>query len=326
MYDIITIGSATIDVFVNTEDGLFRPCKGCKGHVKVPFGSKILIEKLNFFTGGGGTNTAVGFARLGFKTAWIGKLGDDQTGNTVVAELKKERVDARLAAVAKGKTSGYSIILDAKGHDRTILAHKGCNDEIRLSDIRFGKIKTGWIYCSSQMGESLATLSKIALNSRKKGIFIAFNPSAYMIKHKKATVKNILKSTTALIFNKEEAGMLLGDAPIRKTIERIHKMGPKYAVVTDGKNGAWGSDGKTAWFCKAPNVPVVEATGAGDSFATGFTAGIMKGMRVDEAMKIGMVESASVIQYIGAKNILLTWKQAINKARALPKNICAPLR
>jgi len=326
MYDVITVGSATIDVFVDTEDGLFRPCKRCKGHVNVPFGSKILIEKLKFFTGGGGTNTAVGFARLGLKTAWIGKLGDDQTGKTVLAELKKERVDTRLAAVAKGKTSGYSIILDAKGHDRTILAHKGCNDELSPSDVSLGKIKTNWIYCSSQMGRSLSTLTRIIRYSKKKGIFIAFNPSTYMITEERAAVARILKMTETLIFNKEEAGLLVGDAPIRKMIERIHKMGPKYVVVTDGKNGAWGSDGNEVWFCKAPGVPVVEATGAGDSFATGFVAGIMKGMPVDEAMKIGMVESASVIQYIGAKNILLTWKQAINKSRGLPKKICAPIR
>lgn len=326
MYNIITIGSATIDVFVDTEDGLFRPCKGCKGHVKVPFGSKILIKKLNFFTGGGGTNTAVGFARLGLKTAWIGKLGSDQTGKIVLAELKREGVDTSLATVAAGKTSGYSIILDAKGHDRTILAHKGCNDDLMQSDINLNDIKTEWIYCSSQMGASLSTLIKIVSHSKKMGASIAFNPSTYMIKNEKTAVRQILKSTTALIFNKEEAGILAGKSPIRKTIERIHRMGPKYIVVTDGKNGAWGSDGTTVWFCKAPNVPVVEATGAGDSFAAGFTAGIMNGRSIDEAMKIGMAESASVIQHLGAKNILLTWKQAARAIRSLPKNICAPLK
>ena len=270
----------------------------------------------------GGTNTAVGFARLGLKTAWIGKLGDDQTGKTVLAELKKERVNTRLATVSVGKTSGYSIILDAKGHDRTILAHKGCNDELLPSDVRLSKIKTRWVYCSSQMGRSLSTLIRIVNHAKREGISVAFNPSTYMIKNKRSTVRSLLRSTTALIFNKEEACLLVGEAPIRKTIERIHKMGPKYVVVTDGKNGAWGSYGRDVWFCKAPNVKAVEATGAGDSFATGFVAGIMKGMEVDEAMKIGMVESASVIQHLGAKNILLTWKQAINKASGLPKIIC----
>lgn len=324
MYDVITVGSATIDVFVDTQDSLFRPCKKCKEHVNVPFGSKILVKNLNFYTGGGGTNTAVGFSRLGFKTAWIGKLGDDETGKTVLGELKKEHVDTSLATVAKGKTSGYSIILDAKGHDRTILAHKGCNDILLPPDLNLRKARAKWFYCSSQMGNSVRTLLRIIDHAHKTGAKIAFNPSIYMITDERKAVRKILQKATVLIFNKEEAEALAGDHLIEETIKRIHKMGPKYAIVTDGKRGAWGSDGQSIWKCRAANARPVEATGAGDSFATGFTSGIMRGLAVPDAMKIGMVESASVIRHFGAKNILLTWKQARANAGRLHSKICVP--
>lgn len=322
MFDIITIGSATIDVFVDTGKGLFRPCKRCPEHVNVPFGSKILVKSLNFFTGGGGTNTAVGFTRLGFKTAWIGKIGDDPTGNVVLEELRKEGVDASIAKVEKGCASGYSIILDAKGHDRTILTHKGCNDLLLPGDVDFKRINSRWIYSSSLLGRSLKTLKDIISKAKKKGIKIAFNPSTYMITNEKKTVRAILKNTDILVFNKEEAGLLVGDDDVGIMAKKVHGIGPLIVVITDGKDGAYASDGKTIWFCKAPQVHVVESTGAGDAFATGFVAGQMKGLSIPESMKVGMVESASIIQHFGAKNILMTWMQAKKQARHLTKGIC----
>ena len=78
MFNIITFGSAVVDVFVNTE----LPEK--QKHIAYPIGSKILIKDLKFDIGGGGTNTAVAFSRLGLKTGYIGKLGDDEQGQDII--------------------------------------------------------------------------------------------------------------------------------------------------------------------------------------------------------------------------------------------------
>ena len=322
MFDIITIGSGTLDVFISTGARMFRPCQSCPDHVKVPFGSKLLVDRISFFTGGGGTNTAVGFSRLGFRTAWIGKIGDDTTGETILLELTHEKVDTSFVAIAKGKTSGYSLILDAKGHDRTVLAYKGCNDLLRPTEVLAKPLQSPWIYCSSQLGGSLKTILTIVEKARRKGTKIAFNPSSYMITLEKKVVKKILFSTHILIFNSEEAEMLVGRAGIKQTMKRIHDLGPRFAVVTDGAHGAHGSDGSRIWHCKAPPVHVVESTGAGDSFATGCVAGLMKEWTLPEAMKIGMAESASVIQHMGAKHILLTWKQALKAVRQTSRGAC----
>lgn len=309
MFDVITIGSATIDVFVHT-DGLFRPCKKCPGHVKVPFGSKILIKDLNFFTGGGATNAAVGFSRLGFRTAWIGKLGDDETGAIVLKEMKKEKVDTSFVKILPGGKSGYSIILDASGHDRTILTHKGCNDLLENRDVALNKVKAKLLYASTMLGDSLKTLEKVVNAAKSNKTKIAFNPSCYMIENYRKDVVTIVKKTDILVFNTEEAGLLVGNSGIVETIRKIHALGPGIVVVTDGSRGAFASDGNEVWHCKAPKAKVVEATGAGDSFATGFCAGVLKGLPVGEAMKLGMAEAGSVISHLGAKNILMTWKQA----------------
>ena len=320
MFDVITVGSATLDAFADTGKGMFRPCPECPSHVKVPFGSKILLSGLQFCTGGGGTNTAVGFSRLGFQTGWIGKLGNDATAQSVLKELKQEGVDTSLCAIDRGKASGYSIILDAKGHDRTVLAFKGSNDDLKPSDLDFSKIQSQWLYCSSQLGRSARTLLRIVTHAQRQKSRIAFNPSTYMITSERSTVTQLLHHTHVLIFNAEEAQLLVGRASIEKTMKRIHQRGPSMVVITNGKHGAHASDGKQLWHCKALSVPVKESTGAGDAFATGFIAGLIKGKPITDAMKMGMTESASVIQHIGAKNILMTDSQIQRYLPKIPQN------
>ena len=94
MFDVITVGSATVDVFAETSSELvkFVTAQGEKDFIAYPSGSKILISSLNFLVGGGGTNTAVSFARQGFKTAFLGKLGNDEPSYQVLHLLERENI------------------------------------------------------------------------------------------------------------------------------------------------------------------------------------------------------------------------------------------
>src|SRR3989344_1059516 len=120
MYDVITVGSATLDVFAKTKFSELIKIMDSKGETDLlayPTGSKILIEELEFTTGGGGTNAAVALSRLGHKTAWLGKLGKDENSDYILKKLKEEKVDS---LAVRGKAyGGYSIILDSIEHDRT---------------------------------------------------------------------------------------------------------------------------------------------------------------------------------------------------------------
>ena len=141
MYDIITFGSAVIDIFVDTEErekGKF---------IAYPVGSKILIKKLRFDIGGGGTNTAVAFSRLGLKTGCICKLGGEFESKKILSLLKKEKISF-LGKIEEKATPGYSIILDSKENNRTILTYKGLNDSLKFSELDTKKINTKWLYYS----------------------------------------------------------------------------------------------------------------------------------------------------------------------------------
>ena len=91
MLDIITIGSSTMDVFVqtNTKTLKIRTKKDSQEYIAFPFGSKILINDLEHHTGGGGTNTAITFANAGLKTGFLGNIGEDHNGDKILRELKE---------------------------------------------------------------------------------------------------------------------------------------------------------------------------------------------------------------------------------------------
>ncbi len=158
MYDVITVGSATVDAFVNTGSKLFRKSR-FKNSVSVPFGTKIVIDSLKFHIGGGGTNAAVALSRLGFKVAYIGSVGLGTNSRRIINILKKEKVNTSFIQRSFGRT-GFSVILDAYQHDRTVLTFKGNNNSLDFNKIDKTKLKTRWFYFSSMLSQSLETQKK----------------------------------------------------------------------------------------------------------------------------------------------------------------------
>ena len=306
MYDVITVGSATFDVFAKTQFSELIKIIDPKGETDLlayPSGSKIIIEELDFTSGGGGTNTAVALSRLGHKVAYVGKLGEGTNSQFIHKELMKDKVDL-LCAHGKG-LAGYSIILDTIEHDRTILAYKGINDTLKLSEIPLKKLNTKWFYFSAMLHESFRTQESLSEFAQKKGIKIAFNPSTYLAKQGPKALKKILENTYLLVLNREEACILGGDFPTHKLVGKLHSFGPKIVVITDGKHALYVSDGKTLYSANPPKIKVVDATGAGDAFAASFLSGIIRKNDIEFAIRLGLVNSASVLSEHGATNILL---------------------
>ena len=314
MYDVITVGSNTLDVFVHTDANLVKIHKpGTKKSddelcLAYPLGDKILITNLEFHIGGGGTNTAASFKKQGLKTAYLGKIGHDENGVKILHELHKLHIDF---IGSFGKTSGYSVILDSKAHDRTILTHKGSNDNFRFREVDKTKLKTKWFYFSSMMSSSLDLLKSLARYAKKNEIKLAFNPSNYLVEKGKEELKPILNSTDLLIFNKEESFILSKKKTLREAFKTLKKLikPTGYVIITDGPKGAYLYDGEEMLHAYPKNIKLVETTGAGDAFASGFTSAIIRKKNLKDALKTGMIQAESVIRCHGAKNKLLNKKE-----------------
>jgi ribokinase len=310
VFDVICVGSATIDVYAHTDAELIKIHTRTSEEelIAYPVGTKILINKLNFEIGGGGTNTAVAFARLGLRTAFLGNVGSDANSQKILALLEKENISF---IGQKNGTAAYSIILDSIEEDRTILTYKGASDSFSLSTKGMRGLKTRWIYASSMMGASFKTLCSLAIYARKKGIHLAFNPSTYLVELGEEALRPILRAATALIFNKDEARILTGlkDADIPALMRVIHAWGIPFVSITDGRVGSYVSDRAHILFCPPGKVHVVETTGAGDAFASAFVSSLIWGKDLETSLRIGMIEAESVISHLGPKNILLTRSQ-----------------
>jgi len=311
MYDVITVGSATVDALARTEFCEMIHDKRNKECIAYPVGAKILMEELILTVGGGGTNTAVSLARLGHKVAFLGKIGSKYNSKRVIQQLKKEKVNTSLIIRSKTGRTGYSIVLDSRGHDRTILAFRGSNNDIGFNEINFKKLKTKWFFFSSMMGKSFKTLEKIATYASKNNIKIAFNISSYLAKKGKIYLKNILKKVDILILNKEEASILVGKNNIKNLLKNIKKLGPNIVAITDGKRGVYVLHNHNFYYGIPTNVKIVETTGAGDAFASTFLCGIIRKNNIEFALKLGITNAESVIQHHGAKEKLLTYNEAL---------------
>lgn len=313
--DVICVGSSSVDVFVQTPFAahLRRWKSGKRKDFQAyPVGSKILINNLLFSTGGGGTNTAVALSRLGLKTAFLGKMGAGANAFAISDELKREKVIS-LAVCQKGGRTGYSIILDSIGHDRTILTAKGSNNDLQPGEIPWKKLHTLWFYFSSMLGRSFQAQKKIARFAAKKNIPIAYNISGYLAKKGINFLKPILQHTTVFILNREEALLLTKKRAPEKAFKVLNGLGIKYIVITDGQHGATAYHKHHSYRISAARIKVIETTGAGDAFAASFLAGMIKTKDIVFSLKLAKENAESVIQHHGAKNRLLTWKEAVKR-------------
>ena len=309
MHDIITFGSATRDLFIKSKG--FKTLKHksfitgqglCFG-----LGSKIQIDDIFFATGGGGTNTAATFAKQGFKTAYIGKIGDDPGGRAIKEELKALKVQD-FASVDKDKKTPYSIIFTEKD-GRTILVYHGASHELRKEEIPFNKLKTKWFYIASLSGNSAKCFDPIIEFAKRDKVKVALNPGRTQLKFPLKKAKKILSQVDILILNQEEAA-ILSRSPYYKEKDILKKLKDwtkGIVVITKGPRGVLVFDGKNIYQAGIfKEKKYIDRTGAGDAFGSGFVAGFMRTGKVEEAIRLGSANGTSMVEYIGAKNGILS--------------------
>ncbi len=300
MYDVITLGSATVDAFVKAR----KEIRKHDDHFDICFhlGEKLLIEDLVLTTGGGGTNSAVAFSRLGLKTAFVGAIGNDLNGKLILSELKKENVD--FLGKVKNEKSGFSVILKGNS-DRTILSYKGINNNLLFSDIKLSNLNSKWMYISTMLGKSFETAKKIADYGKKHNIKIACNSSPYLAKLGLVKLSSFLKNIDILILNKDEAFDLSGKKSIKDEFSSISRYVSGIIVITDSYSPIHAHYNGKIYRKNIKKIKAVDTTGAGDAFASGFIYGIIKGKDILKSLNYGHKESSSVLMHIGAKNNLL---------------------
>jgi sugar/nucleoside kinase (ribokinase family) len=295
---ILAIGAAVYDVYLSGE--IFTPHKDHGNFVeKFRLGSKNDINAPVFSTGGGATNAAVTFARQGLHSLYMGKLGHDPAARAVLDDLHKDQVDTSLVGYSKTFSTGYSCLLLSPSGERTILTYRGASTHYEITEHDFHGIKADWIYLSSLEG-NFEVLDTVFAYAEHHNIKIAMNPGKKELEDKDR-LKALLPKLTVLSLNLDEMKMLY-HGENREDLIRAAIAEVPFVVVTDGPNGASASDGKQIVHAGMyEDVPVIDRTGAGDAFSSGFVAMIAAGRSISEAVTFASANSTSVVASIGAK-------------------------
>jgi len=296
-YDVITIGSATRDVFL--KDGF----KAKGGKLCFDLGSKNEVSDIHFATGGGGTNSAATFANLGFKVACVSRIGNDRGGKAVLDDLKDLNIDSEFVREVDGSQTAYSVIISTD-EGRVVLVHRGASQEFEAADIPLEKLKAKWFYISSLAG-NLELLKNIFDYAVEKDIRIAWNPGSKELKSGLTDLKPLLSKVGVLLVNLEEAQLLTGKEKSKEIFEKLIESTNGIIVVTNGMKGVNVCSNKTCFSAPSLGDPAIERTGAGDSFGSGFVSGLIDNNDIEYATQLASANANSVVQEIGAKNGLL---------------------
>ncbi len=305
-YDMLSLGPARMDVFVKLpEEQVEEVCsidrKRCM--IELGFGEKIPVSGVYFAVGGNTGNNAVGLTRLGMKVAMAGTMGDGWTDKQAREILKTEGVETKYICEAKDQM-GLGVVINY-AEERTILSYY---PKAECSFPQEEDLDAAWIYLTTA-GEDFAQFYADAVDwAKKHGAKIGFNPGSRQIRQGAEKLKVVFSNTEVLFVNREEAAYLQNkpvDLGIKDSLNGLLAMGPKVVIITDGPDGTYSFDGKNYLHMPIVEAPVVERTGAGDAFGSGFLAAYMKGKTIEEALRWGTVNSASVLGYVGPQAGLL---------------------
>ncbi|MCX6789299.1 MAG: carbohydrate kinase family protein [Candidatus Gribaldobacteria bacterium] len=294
MFDVITFGSSTGDVFIKMKEKL-----GAEIAKQFCFnrGDKVETGEWQIFSGGGGANTACTFALQGLKIAYCGMVGNDYFGELNQQDLKNRGVDLRFFNKVNNRQTALSVILSSGQNDRLIFAGPGACHFQTAKNIAWSKIKkTKWFYIAPLHHQSCNLLKPLVDFAVENKIKVALNPSEFQIKNSQEELKQIIAKVDVLLLNSDEA-TLLG--------EEIYSGGAKLVVVTEGEKGAKIFDGSNYYTAGIFPIEAVERTGAGDSFGSGLVAGLLLKNDIKYAIRLAMANSASCLKEVGAKNGLL---------------------
>lgn len=311
-YDFIAVGDTVTDEFIFLKDARVHckvddtDCELC-----VRFGDKVPFESVETVHAvGNAANAAVAATRLGLETAFVANIGDDELGTKILGALSANDVSTAFVRIHEGMESNHHYVLSYEGERTILIKHQ--EYPYALPDIG----SPTFLYLSSLASNSLSFHHEIGdYLKAHPDVKLAFQPGTFQMKLGTDELHDIYERTHIFFCNKEEAARILDkkSTDVRTLTEGIATRGPKIVCITDGPKGAYAYDAETGELWKVPMYPdpkpPIDRTGAGDAFASTFTAMLAKGKTIEEALLYAPINSMSVAQGVGAQKGLLTQEQ-----------------
>lgn len=320
-YDLISFGDITTDAFIRLKDAKVH-CKinneDCE--ICMPFATKIPFESMTeVLAVGNGPNAAVAAARLGLQSALVAHIGGDRNGQECLKALKERGISIEYIATHTDMRTNYHYILQYEA-ERTILIK---HELYPYALPQFAEAPK-WFYLTSLPAESLEYQNDIARYAKEHGVKLAFQPGTFQMQLGKDKLAEVYQASEIFFCNKEESERILSsgggsasggkteeETDIKKLLVGIRALGPKIAVITDGRNGSYIMDDTGAYHSPMyPDpAPPVSRTGAGDATAATTVAYIIKGLAPKDALQRGLINAAAGVQAVHVQLGTLTAEQ-----------------
>ena len=309
---ILGIGNAIVDVFVRVNDDFLLKNNLTKGSMKLieknefeSLKSAIKIEKIE--AGGSVANTMAGIAYLKGKASFIGKINSDEFGKIYKESLKKIKVNFPYSEKSENLSTGASIILITPDSERTMCTYLGISSQLSKDDVKEDYIKgheiiflEGYLWdkgISEEMFKHVINLAK------KNNIKVAMSLSdIFCVKrHRKDFFNLLLNDINILIGNENEINELMQKKKILDCVNELKKIN-KLIIITRSGNGSIALFNNEITNCDSSKVEkVLDLTGAGDLFASGFLKEYLDQSNIKKCLQSGSELAAKVIQKIGAR-------------------------
>ncbi len=306
MARIVSLGSALQDIYlIDRDDFVGSKVAGNSIFGELVIGTKVDIDRASYEVGGGGTNSAVSFARYGHEVIYMGSLSRDPAGEAVLACLDDENIDSSYVEFVRGGTGCSVILLDVKKGERTILTHRGAAgkfDGLNAEDLEL--INPDWLYVTSLRGD-MYKLLEFFEKAHQLGIKVMFNPGECELEQLPKLI-GLLSDVDVLLVNKREAAQIVPGVVLSELLARLANY-CQTVIITDGAMGSIATNHEEVWRLGVyEQVRMRDATGAGDAFGAGFLAKYADGAKFVDALQFGAANAASVVQKYGAKSGILT--------------------
>lgn len=314
-------------------------------------GRKTEAVEVSTHVGGGAVNAAVAMSRLGFDVATLVKLGKDQRAETVLAHLMREGISTRWALRDGRAPTGASVLVSSHDRNAAIFTFRGANTLLEQSDLHDDAFAVDVVYVSSLSNEAADTFPAIVGRAKAHRALVATNPRVRQLSSRGAAFQETLGEIDILAINRSEADVLVpglvarfgeggrslplapGETPPRLVarglvggghemslaafFDALRRTGPRFVVVTDGRNGAFLGTQDAIHFCPAlTETKVMGTAGAGDAFNATFAACIALGHKPEDALRAAAINAASVVRHTDTQTGLLSHERVATELAA----------
>jgi len=265
-------------------------------------GEERLIIDFMEAPGGSAANTAAGLARLSVKTGFIGKVANDREGQLLLEDFRREGVDTDGVIVSREGRSGVVMgYVDEKG-ERALYVDSGVNDSLGFEEINVEHAgSTKFLHLTSFVGDKPFTAQRKLVEALSgKRVKVSFDPGDLYARKGLAALKPILERSFIVFPNENELRLLTGEG-YENGSKALINLGVSIVAVKLGGRGCYVTDGEESHLIEPYKVKVVDTTGAGDAFCTGFLYGLINNEGLRECGSLGNFVASRCITKIGAR-------------------------